>query len=90
MIFWVYIISDTRNSLKIGVFNGFMLEFDSIINNSNIVYLRWFKNSFDGLAHKSLLNKLSYQSIKQLILNNREFTKILVSKITNQYKRHQN
>ena len=74
---WVYILRNESGEFII----GFSVEMDEkfteiATRKEKLYYLRPFKEPFDGLAHKHLLDSLSQETISLLVRRNREQTEI--------------
>lgn len=84
MEYWVYITEFEKATLNV----AFSLAVDKVVltlqPNSRVVYLCPFKDPFDALAHKHLLDHLSKESVLNWVNNHRQETKVwleVVSKI---------
>ena len=73
---WVYIYEDKKGSFRIAL----TTSDDNIISNPQlnvpIVYLRSFDIPFDAIAHKHLLDDLSYKSVLNWIDKHKEETSL--------------
>lgn len=65
MKYGIYIAQGVEDILRIGIINE--SEFNKTESKNSFLYLRWFSNSFDALAHKALLDNLSFKDLKSLI-----------------------
>ena len=74
---WVYILRNKTGEITIGFSVDMDEKFTEIATRKEkLYYLRPFKEPFDGLAHKHLLDSLSQETISLLVRRNREQTEI--------------
>ena len=74
---WVYILRNETGEITIGFSVDMDEKFTEIsMRKEKLYYLRPFKEPFDGLAHKHLLDSLSKDTINLLVRRNREQTEI--------------
>lgn len=74
---WVYILRNETGEITIGFSVDMDEKFTEIsMRKEKLSYLRPFKEPFDGLAHKHLLDSLSQETISLLVRRNREQTEI--------------
>ncbi len=76
---WVYIMQDSRQRLSVGISPSTKSAFSLYSNiDRKMLYLRAFTVLFDAVAHKHLLEDLSFQTLEYLCHRNKKTTKVWI------------
>ena len=83
---WVYIYSDADEQLFIGTTeDAGMLLSDLQDRAKELLYLCPFKQVFNALAQKSLLERLTKPTILSFVAKNKEKTRLWISQLKDLY-----
>lgn len=79
MTHWVFIVKDGQGALRTGLTVDFGLNFSTMGQEIQVVYLRPFAIPFDAVAHKHLIDDLSLESVENLINRHKHDTGMQLS-----------
>jgi hypothetical protein len=80
MVYWVYLLKDERGNFTTCLSSYLKRAFSLIECKGTIVYLRPFAAPMDAVAHKHLLDDLSYDSLHRLVVRYKTQTEVLLKK----------
>ena len=79
MTHWVFIVKDGQGALRTGLTVDFELNFSTMEQENQVVYLRAFAIPFDAVAHKHLIDDLSPETVAHLINRHKRDTGMQLS-----------
>jgi hypothetical protein len=80
MVYWVYLLKDERGNFTTFLSSYLKRAISLIECKEKIVYIRPFTVPMDAVAHKHLLDDLSYDSLHRLVVRYKKQTEILLKK----------